>query len=126
MFTGDTLFVGGCGFFFEGEASDMLKNFRLISKFEDSTSLFPGHEYTASNLKWVKKMDPKNPDLLEKWEVVKADPKGYHIPSSVGIEKKINMFMKCDDVVWQKRLEVKTAEEAMDKFRDLKTMGLAI
>lgn len=46
LFTGDTLFIGGCGRFFEGKPSDMLKNFDLISQLGDNTHIFCGHEYT--------------------------------------------------------------------------------
>jgi hypothetical protein len=38
--------------FFEGNAQDMYKNFKLISSFPDDTFIFCGHEYTVQNLKW--------------------------------------------------------------------------
>jgi len=31
LFTGDTMFIGGCGRFFEGNAAQMLNNFDAIS-----------------------------------------------------------------------------------------------
>ncbi|RKP18615.1 hydroxyacylglutathione hydrolase [Rozella allomycis CSF55] len=56
-FTGDTLFIGkkfvaGCGRFFEGDASQMNNSLNIIlKKLPMSTLIYPGHEYTLSNLK---------------------------------------------------------------------------
>lgn len=45
VFTGDTLFIGGCGRFFEGSAQEMYENLCVkISRFSDETRVFPGHE----------------------------------------------------------------------------------
>ena len=50
IFTGDTLFIGGCGRFFEGNAEQMLRNMdRLLAEMPDETHIFCGHEYTSSN-----------------------------------------------------------------------------
>lgn len=47
LFTGDTLFCGGCGAPFEGSSQDIAANFRSIyHRCGDSTLLFPGHEYS--------------------------------------------------------------------------------
>ena len=44
LFTGDTLFVGGCGRFFEGTASDMLTNMDRIASLPKHTVVFCAHE----------------------------------------------------------------------------------
>ena len=47
LFSGDTLFCGGCGAPFEGTGQDMAYNFRaLYHRCDDTTLLFPGHEYS--------------------------------------------------------------------------------
>jgi hydroxyacylglutathione hydrolase len=51
VFTGDTLFIAGCGRFFEGTAEQMAESLLgKLGKLPPSTSVFPGHEYTISNL----------------------------------------------------------------------------
>ncbi|KAJ1450576.1 beta-lactamase-like protein [Pelagophyceae sp. CCMP2097] len=51
LFTGDTLFCGGCGAPFEGDAQDMARNFRRIyHRCDAQTLLFPGHEYSETLL----------------------------------------------------------------------------
>jgi hydroxyacylglutathione hydrolase len=46
LFSGDTLFVGGCGKFFEGSAEDMYHSlYERILCLPDETKLYCGHEY---------------------------------------------------------------------------------
>lgn len=47
---GDTLFVSGCGRFFEGDATQMVTNMKRICELPNSTHLYVGHEYTVKNL----------------------------------------------------------------------------
>lgn len=47
-----TLFIGGIGKFFEGDARDMYRIlFHVITKLPDDTWVYCGHEYTKNNLK---------------------------------------------------------------------------
>ena len=51
LFTGDTLFCGGCGAPFEGTLAGVARNFRRIwHRCGDRTLLFPGHEYSEQLL----------------------------------------------------------------------------
>ena len=50
-FTGDALFVGGCGRLFEGTPAELYSALKaLTSTLPKDTLLYPGHEYTISNL----------------------------------------------------------------------------
>ena len=44
LFVGDTMFVGGCGRFFEGTAVDMVANMRDLCALPDETLVYCGHE----------------------------------------------------------------------------------
>lgn len=46
VFTGDTVFIGGCGRFFEGNAEQMLNAMDVASQMSPDTKVFCGHEYT--------------------------------------------------------------------------------
>lgn len=46
VFTGDTVFVGGCGLFMEGNAEQMVKAMDTIMALPEDTKVFVGHEYT--------------------------------------------------------------------------------
>ncbi|KAI9683856.1 MAG: hypothetical protein M1829_004190 [Trizodia sp. TS-e1964] len=54
VFTGDTLFIGGCGRFFEGTAAEMHKALNTtLASLPDDTIVYPGHEYTGANAKFA-------------------------------------------------------------------------
>jgi hydroxyacylglutathione hydrolase len=97
VFTGDTLFIAGCGKFFEGTADQM--HSALISKLSalpDNTKVYCGHEYTVNNLKFAKTVEPENPDLVAKteWANTKRALNEPTVPSSIGQEKLFNPFMR--------------------------------
>uniref|UniRef100_A0A0G4HI18 hydroxyacylglutathione hydrolase n=1 Tax=Chromera velia CCMP2878 TaxID=1169474 RepID=A0A0G4HI18_9ALVE len=99
LFSGDTLFVGGCGRFFEGEAADMVRALRgVIGQLPPNTQVFCGHEYTKSNLKFALAVEPGNQVLQEKfaWTERTLKEGGVTVPSTVGEEKLFNPFMRLD------------------------------
>ena len=57
IFTGDTLFVGGCGFFMEGDANGMLYAMDRFRTLPDDMKVFGGHEYTTNNFKFLLKAE---------------------------------------------------------------------
>ena len=64
LFTGDTLFIGGCGRFFEGGAEDMhYALYTVLRPLPAETPIFCGHEYTVDNLKFALWIDPGNRDV---------------------------------------------------------------
>ena len=46
VFTGDTLFIAGCGRFFEGTPQDMHSSLSKLADLPDDTNVWCGHEYT--------------------------------------------------------------------------------
>ncbi|XP_076853389.1 hydroxyacylglutathione hydrolase-like protein isoform X2 [Brachyhypopomus gauderio] len=66
VFTGDTLFVGGCGRFFEGTAEQMYHNLiEVLGALPHDTKIFCGHEYTIKNLKFAMLVEPENEKVKE-------------------------------------------------------------
>ena len=49
----DTLFIAGCGRFFEGTPQEMHRALSYLGSLPDSTVVFSGHEYTQDNLKFA-------------------------------------------------------------------------
>jgi len=99
VFTGDTLFLGGCGRFFEGTPEQMHIALNVVlASLPDETKIFCGHEYTLSNLKYAKHVEPNNAEVvkyakecLEKRSKTVPLPT---IPGTIGNEKKVNPFMR--------------------------------
>lgn len=67
VFTGDTLFLGGCGRFFEGTAEQMHSALiGKLSQLPDDTNVYCGHEYTLQNLAFGQHVEPNNDDIANK------------------------------------------------------------
>jgi hydroxyacylglutathione hydrolase len=97
LFCGDTLFAGGCGRIFEGDATMMYQSLQSLAALPIETEVYCGHEYTAANLKFAAKVDPNNPELqarIIKTQQLLAAGKPT-LPSSIGLELATNPFLRC-------------------------------
>ncbi len=97
LFGGDTIFISGCGRFFEGSASEMYKNLvKTIGEMPDESFLFPGHEYTVANLEFSQWVEPENSEIRNKsiWAKQQREEGKSTVPSTLGEEKLINPFMR--------------------------------
>ncbi len=89
VFTGDTMFVGGCGRVFEGKAATMVASLNKLASLPDSTQVYCGHEYTVKNLRFALSLEPGNQALQKKLELsvkTRAENK-FTVPSTIGDEK---------------------------------------
>ncbi|XP_057602285.1 probable hydrolase PNKD isoform X2 [Hippopotamus amphibius kiboko] len=60
LFSGDLLFLSGCGRTFEGTAETMLSSLDTVLGLGDDTLLWPGHEYAEENLGFAGVVEPEN------------------------------------------------------------------
>ena len=99
LFCGDTLFVAGCGRVFEGTMKQMYDSLQSLAKLPDETEIYCAHEYTLSNLAFANAVEPDNTDLAE--FTLKAQSLREQglatVPSSIGVEKRINPFLRCSE-----------------------------
>jgi hydroxyacylglutathione hydrolase len=72
VFTGDTLFAGGCGRLFEGDAAQMMASLGKLAALPDETRVYCGHEYTEKNLQFALTLEPSNAALRAKMAAVQA------------------------------------------------------
>lgn len=98
VFTGDTLFAGGCGRLFEGDAAMMITSLSKLSVLPDDTRVYFGHEYTEKNLRFALTLEPHNASLQAKHTWAEAQMKGGSIttPTTIGSEKETNPFLRWD------------------------------
>ena len=99
LFSGDTLFYLGCGRVFEGTMNQMWTSLLKLKSLPEDTSVYCGHEYTLSNMKFANYIDTNNA-LLNKisLEIKNKRKKGLPtVPFNLGVEKKINPFLRVDD-----------------------------
>jgi hydroxyacylglutathione hydrolase len=99
VFTGDTLFAGGCGRLFEGDAAQMMQSLGRLATLPDETRVYCGHEYTEKNLRFAAMLEPGNRPLADKLARVQAlrrDGK-FTVPSTIADEKATNPFLRTDN-----------------------------
>ncbi|XP_063046826.1 hydroxyacylglutathione hydrolase, mitochondrial isoform X1 [Engraulis encrasicolus] len=97
IFTGDTLFIAGCGKFFEGTADQMYTALiEIIGQLPPETRVFCGHEYTVNNLKFARHVEPDNETIRKKlaWAKEKFSNGEPTVPSTVADEFSFNPFMR--------------------------------
>lgn len=99
LFSGDTLFAGGCGRLFEGTPKQMWESLQRLRALPNETQLYPGHEYTQSNLAFALSIEPDSQGLKERLAYVKKQREAGKptVPSTLGEEKKTNPFLRADD-----------------------------
>jgi len=100
VFTGDTLFIGGCGRFFEGTPEQMNRALNeILGALPDETRVFCGHEYTCGNLKFGLVVEPNNEAIKNKleWAKKERETQSPTVPSSIADEKLTNPFMRVNE-----------------------------
>jgi len=97
-FTGDTLFAMGCGRLFEGTPQMMWSAFSKLMALPDATRVYCGHEYTLNNGRFALTLEPRNEKLQQRMRDVEAARarNAPTIPSTIGLEKQTNPFMRPD------------------------------
>lgn len=97
LFSGDTLFTGGCGKIFEGTVEQMYSSLAKLAELKENTLVYCGHEYTANNLKFAQLVEPNNPEIAERIkEVAKLRAQDLPtVPATLSIEKSSNPFLRC-------------------------------
>jgi hydroxyacylglutathione hydrolase len=98
VFTGDTLFIAGCGRVFEGRAQTMVDSLAKLAALPDGTQVYCGHEYTEKNLRFALTLEPSNATIKSKheWALRTRAAGKYTIPSTIGEEKQINPFLRTE------------------------------
>lgn len=95
-FTGDTLFAMGCGRLFEGTPQMMWSSLSKLMQLADDTRVYCGHEYTQSNGRFALTVEPNNAALQARMHEVdgKRAQGAPTIPSTIGLEKETNPFLR--------------------------------
>ena len=109
IFTGDTLFAMGCGRLFEGTPEVMFASLQKYKALPDETKIYCGHEYTKANGEFCLSVDADNTDLQKRMKDIEGV--SCTIPSTIGIEKKTNAFLRADSAEAFAKLR-----HAKDKF----------
>lgn len=99
VWTGDTLFVGGCGRILEGTAAQMWHSLCRLRALPAETRMHCGHDYTLDNLEFAADLLPHDAGITARLAEVRAleaagKPTGT---SSVAVERATNIFLRADE-----------------------------
>ncbi len=118
LFTGDTLFLGGCGRLFEGDAPTMHRSLSRLAELPGDPLVYCGHEYTEANLRFALEVDPDNEVLRGRCARVRerlasGEPT---VPAPLSEERATNPFLRAEVLARTDELP----EEAFGRLRALK------
>ncbi|UCE50144.1 MAG: hydroxyacylglutathione hydrolase [Phycisphaerales bacterium] len=121
LFTGDTLFIGGCGRPIECDAETMWHSLQKIAALPDDTLIYPGHDYTEENYEFELTIEPNNPAVkLRLDEIKQAQRQGFPtVPSTMLQEKTTNVFLRAHTPEIKSALNMPTATAA-EVFAELR------
>lgn len=113
-FVGDTLFAMGCGRLFEGTAEQMWDSLGRLRRWPDDTVVYCAHEYTQANARFALSVDGENPALRTRARDVDAKrARGEAtVPTTIGLERATNPFLRADDARLQAALDMPEAPPA--------------
>lgn len=123
VFTGDTMFIGGCGNFNNGTPEQMYKNMvKTLGELPGKTLVYVGHEYTVRNLEFALFVEPNNKDIRCKldWAKNQRIKKLPTAPSTIEEEWKTNPFMRGHEAVVQKFTSTKDPVKTIFAVRKMK------
>ena len=119
-FTGDTLFAMGCGRLFEGDPAMMWTSLSKLMTLPDETRVYCGHEYTQSNGRFALTLEPGNAALEARMNEERATRAAGEstVPSTMGLEKKTNPFLRPDSAEIRRSLGMEKAGDRYGFRRD--------
>ncbi|KAL5801283.1 hypothetical protein ACOSQ3_032915 [Xanthoceras sorbifolium] len=123
VFTGDTLFIAGCGKFFEGTAEQMYQSLCVtLGSLPKPTQVYCGHEYTVKNLQFALTVEPDNTKIQQKllWAQQQRQAGLPTIPSTIEEEMETNPFIRVDLPEIQKLVGFHDPVEALREIRQRK------
>lgn len=121
LFAGDTLFSIGCGRVNEAPMDVMWRSLEKLNRLPDETQVYCGHEYTLANGKFALTIEPNNAalkDHLAKMEAKRAKGE-WTLPSTMGLERAINPFLRAAEATVQAQLGIANAAPA-EVFAELR------
>lgn len=120
VFTGDTLFLSGCGRLFEGTAAEMRASLDRLRALPAQTRVWCGHEYAAKNLSFAATIEPASPDVQAARAARSADPARPSVPGTIGAERALNPFLRWDAPAVQAALSLPPGATPDQIFAELR------
>lgn len=121
LWTGDTLFVGGCGRLLECNAQSMAESLQRLASLPDDTLVYCGHNYTLENYEFASGIEPGNQVVKERLDQVRQlqTHSKLSVPSSILQERTTNCFLRAGTPELKAALGMPQAQ-AVEVFAELR------
>ncbi len=121
VFTGDTLFSGGCGRIAGGTAAELYDSLHRLAELPGNTKVYCGHEYSLANYMFAASVEPENDSVRKKLAEVRdaADAGTPTVPTTLNEELSLNIFLRTADDDLKKAIGMSDAS-AVDVFAELR------
>jgi len=112
VFTGDAMFVGGCGRLLECEAETMLGSLLKLARLPDGTRVYCGHDYALENYQFALRIEPSNMAVQQRLEQLRKQTAQGHptVPSTILDEKTTNPFLRTHSPELKRALNMPDAD----------------
>lgn len=99
LLCGDALFSAGCGRVFTGDYDAQYRSMVFFRSLADDVKVYPGHEYTLTNLQFALTQNTAVfvKDYYDKMKAL-VEQGLPSLPSTLAVEKQINVFLMAKDV----------------------------
>jgi len=94
IITGDTLFIANVGNCLPGLVRDFRGSLTKLLELPEKTVIYPGHDYTERSILRAREIEPDNADITRFWTEYNPPP----IASTIGDEKRINPYLRTDEL----------------------------
>jgi len=118
VFTGDTLFLAGCGRLFEGTPAQMHASLASLAALPPDTRVFCGHEYTAANLRFAKHAEPSNAqvDIAASAIAIEREAGRPSVPGTLAREIETNPFLRARSAEIRRTLGIPSDADDVTAF----------
>ena len=125
LFSGDCLFLAGCGRLLEGTAEQLYNSLDKVKALPPQTKVYFGHNYNLNNLKFALSVEPKNQKLVARYDAENKKQKNISACCQTTIQKELetNPFLRLNSKEISNSIAEKIgrkAENTLDLFTQLR------
>lgn len=125
LFSGDTLFLAGCGRLLGGTAEQLYTSFNKIKQLPTATKIYFGHNYSLKNLEFALSVEPNNSLAKKRYLLIKQNKEKFTAPTTIDAELSTNPFLRLDSKEIIQSVSDKTNSKinnALDLFTKLRQL----
>ncbi len=113
LFTGDTLFCGGCGRLFTRSPETMWDSLQKLAVLPPDTRVFCGHDYMLENYEFASVLEPDNEEVYARLQAARAlaADGSFTVPSTIAVERASNPFLRAGDPRMKRALGMESSSD---------------